>query len=31
MTSESLWDFYRVEIDDADNNASNGKLFKLTK
>ena len=28
MTSESLWNYYRDEIDDDNNNASNGKSFK---
>ena len=27
MTSGSLWNFYRDEIDDVDDNASDGKLF----
>ena len=28
MTSGSLWNYYREEIDDADDNASGGKSFK---
>ena len=28
MTSGVLWNYYRDEIDDADDNASNGKIFE---
>ena len=28
MTSGSLWNHYRDEIDDVDDNASDGKLFE---
>ena len=28
MTSGSLWNYYRDEIDNVDDNASNGKSFK---
>ena len=28
MRSESLWNYYREEIDDVDDNASDGKSFK---
>ena len=28
MTSESLWNFYRDEIDDPDDNVSDGKSFE---
>ena len=28
MTSESLWNYYRDEIDDVDDNGSDGKSFK---
>ena len=28
MTSRSLWNYYRDEIDDVDNNASDGKSFE---
>ena len=28
MTSGSLWNYYRDEIDDVDDNASNGKSLK---
>ena len=28
MTSASLWNYYRDEIDDVDDNASDGKLFE---
>ena len=28
MTSGSLWNYYRDEIDDAEDDASNGKSFK---
>ena len=32
MISESLWNYYRDEIDDVDDNASHGKSFKyITK
>ena len=27
----SLWNYYRDEIDDVDNNYSDGKLFKYKK
>ena len=27
ITSRSLWDYYKDEIDDVDDNASDGKLF----
>ena len=27
MTSKSLWNYYRVKIDDVDDNASDGKSF----
>ena len=28
MTSESLWNIHRDQIDEVDDNASNGKSFK---
>ena len=28
MTSRSLWNYYRDEIDDVDDNASDGKSFE---
>ena len=28
MTSESLWNYYRDEFDDVDDNAFDGKSFK---
>ena len=28
MTSGSLWNYYRDETDDVDDNASDGKLFR---
>ena len=28
MTAGSLWNYYRDKIDDADDNASDGKSFK---
>ena len=28
MTSRSLWNYYRNEIDDVDDNASDGKSFE---
>ena len=28
MTSGSLWNYYRDEIDDVDDNASDGRSFK---
>ena len=31
MTSGSLYNYYRVEIDDADNNASDFKWFEYKK
>ena len=31
MTSGSLWNYYRDEIDDVDGNASDGKSFKYKK
>ena len=32
MVSESLWNYYRDEIDDVDDNSSDGKLFEyITK
>ena len=31
MTSGSLWNYFRDEIDDVDVNASDGELFKYIK